>query len=119
MIPQSRHNCLKGERGERLVAHFVFCITGEIRLFECQRGSGEGHGRDGGGGGGAGGAGARLLSNFAAFIQAVKSNNQEIMQPRFVNYEGVRRSTKGFDRCHLSPAGSAARLYHQRGNITF
>lgn len=68
---------------------------------------------------GGGGTGARLLNNFAAFIQAVKSNNQEIMQPRFVNYERVRRGTKGFGRCHLSPAGSAARLYHQRGNITF
>lgn len=30
MIPQSRHNGLKGERGECLVSHFVFCITGEI-----------------------------------------------------------------------------------------
>lgn len=112
MIPQSRHNGLKGERGERLVSHFVFCMTGEIWLFACQKGNSEGHGRDGGNR-------ACLLSNFAAFIQAVKSNNQEIMQPRFVNYKRVRRSTKGFDRCHLSPVGSAVWLYHQRGNITF
>lgn len=39
---------LKGERGEPLVSHFVFCITGEVGLFACQKGKGEGHGRDGG-----------------------------------------------------------------------
>ena len=66
-----------------------------------------------------GGTCARLLSNFAAFIRAVKSNNREIMQPWFVNYKRVKRFTKGIDRCHLSPAGSAVWLYHQRGNITF
>lgn len=41
------------------------------------------------------------------------------MQPWFVNYEHVKRCTKGIDRCHLSPAGSAVWLYHWKGNITF
>lgn len=66
-----------------------------------------------------GGSRTRLLNNFAAFIQAVKSNNQEIMQPWFVNYERVKRCTKGNDRRHLSPEASAVWLYHQKGNITF
>lgn len=65
------------------------------------------------------GTGARLLSNFAAFIQAVKSNNQEIMQPWFVNYKRVRRCTKGIDSRHLSLTGSAVWLYQQKGNIMY
>lgn len=114
MISQSWHNCWKGSSGERSCFYVVFCVMKEqISPFARQKRAGVGAIRD------MGGSRARLLSNFAAFIQAVKSNNQEIMQPWFVNYERVKRCTEGNDRRHLSPAASAVWLYHQRGNITF
>lgn len=115
---QSWHNCLKGDWGESIgVSHFVFVMLWKRRFHRlrvikkkglvCRPSWGMG------------GTGAGVLSNFAAFIRAVKSNNRDIMPPCFVNYKRVKRCTKGNDRCHLSPAGSAVWLYHQRGNITF
>lgn len=113
MISQSWHNCFEAKWGEHLVLHFVVCIVeAQISPFACQTGlvfrPSEGRG----------GSRARLLSNFAASIQAVKTNNQQIMRPWFVNYERVKRCTKGSDRRHLSPAASAVWLYHRKGNIT-
>lgn len=76
MIPQSRHNGLKGSEAS-VWSHTLFSVLRE--RFDCLsvkkatvKAMGETEG-----------TGACLLSNFAAFIQAVKSNNQEIMQPRF------------------------------------
>lgn len=100
----------------RVCSHTLVSVLRErFDCFACQEGESEkatGETR---------GSGARLLSNFLQpLFKAVKSNNQgEIMQLRFVNYKRVRRSTKGSDRCHLSPAASAVWLYHQRGNIPF
>lgn len=120
MISQSWHNCLKGNWGERLVSYFVFfcvcvCVCYERGDFTVcnKKASCVGHRRDGRN------SCSPVKQFFAAFIQSVKSNNQEIMQPWFVNYERVKRCTKGNDRCHLSAAASAVWLYHQKGNITF
>lgn len=111
-IPQRTRHGLKGERGQRLVSHFVFRITGEIWLFACQKGNSEGHGRDGG-------HRRSPLKQFCSLYSScqVKQSGDAAAGCKLQKVSG--RSTKGFDRCHLSPAGSAVRLYHQRGNIPF